>query len=1004
MPLELQHQRKMIGKRIAMIIRQGFLLRGLMALVVSVAGLDAGLVAGDEPVDITQAPEPLENADAEHDVNRAHAALRVRAGYSVRAIAREPLVADPVSARLDLRGRLWVVEMPDYPLGPPEGTPPSGRIKILTDGDRDGVFDQATLFAEGLLFATGVQPYRDGAFVTLAGKISFFRDLDGDDQADEVIELFSGFAEQNQQLRANHPTLGPDGLIYVAGGLRGGSVQALDSRFAPQEGPVDLRDRDFCFDPEGGWWGAIPGKSQFGVTLDDFGRRLGCSNRNPAMMSVLSLAAVQRDPMLVARDAIHDVALSAEKSAVFSRADAWTTSNLHSGQFSAACGVFAPGWTDDSGEWLLACEPTAYLIQRQKLVRDGSVWMSRREPDQDEFLSSTDTWFRPVDLTAGPQESALVVDMARAVIEHPDFMPSELKSRPDQRDGTTLGRIWQVTLGTTSQVAEPLKSDEQALQWLCSESAWQRASASQYLFERGRTVLDPLRGMVLSSDVVPVGRARAAWLLSRSHALTDQHLTAMMDSSDARLRALGVQLSRGQSGMLKRVLGMAGDADPLVARHVAAEATSAADHSQARIEAMLVIANQWSAKDHWIRRTLASSDRALLTGLADELVVQQQIDWLLLNHLVERIAIESPQNSATLIVKADAVDVQASSLTRRQVDLLRAWVRGVRKSRQSVIKVTEELPGPLKESYESLISLAIETSRNLESDGQLRANSLMLAADFGRINESLRNLVNDQAPPVVRVAALPMSLRHDPQWTRNYLVQHLTGMTSAVRSAAVSACVRNPADAKWLLQKIEAGDFPRTVVDPATAKKLGQHPDQAIRSAAGRLFATDPNRAKVLKAYAATAATLGDAETGKKLFTDQCSACHQVGGVGTNVGPDISDSRTKTPAALLTSILDPNAAIDSAFIQYSVLTVDGRILDGLLVGETAAAVTLQQKGGQRVSIPREDIERLQAPGISLMPEGFEQTLNPSQMSDLLSYLKNWRYLDGSIPGEIPGRN
>ena len=189
MPLELQHQRKMIGKRIAMIIRQGFLLRGLMALVVSVAGLDAGLVAGDEPVDITQAPEPLENADAEHDVNRAHAALRVRAGYSVRAIAREPLVADPVSARLDLRGRLWVVEMPDYPLGPPEGTPPSGRIKILTDGDRDGVFDQATLFAEGLLFATGVQPYRDGAFVTLAGKISFFRDLDGDDQADEEILL-----------------------------------------------------------------------------------------------------------------------------------------------------------------------------------------------------------------------------------------------------------------------------------------------------------------------------------------------------------------------------------------------------------------------------------------------------------------------------------------------------------------------------------------------------------------------------------------------------------------------------------------------------------------------------------------------------------------------------------------------------------------------------------------------------------------------------------------------
>jgi putative heme-binding domain-containing protein len=143
---------------------------------------------------------------------------------------------------------------------------------------------------------------------------------------------------------------------------------------------------------------------------------------------------------------------------------------------------------------------------------------------------------------------------------------------------------------------------------------------------------------------------------------------------------------------------------------------------------------------------------------------------------------------------------------------------------------------------------------------------------------------------------------------------------------------------------------------------------------------------------------------GKKLFTEHCSVCHQIAGTGTNVGPDISDSRTKTPEALLTSILDPNVAIDAAFIQYSVLTVDGRILDGLLVGETAAAVTLQQKGGQRVSIARDDIERLQAPGISLMPEGFEQTISPSQMSDLLSYLKNWRYLDGSIPGQIPGRN
>jgi len=216
--------------------------------------------------------------------------------------------------------------------------------------------------------------------------------------------------------------------------------------------------------------------------------------------------------------------------------------------------------------------------------------------------------------------------------------------------------------------------------------------------------------------------------------------------------------------------------------------------------------------------------------------------------------------------------------------------------------------------------------------------------------------------------------------------------------------VRRVEDVKWFLQQIEAGEIPRTVVDPATAKKLRQHPDAAIKSAANRLLATDPNRAKVLKKYAASAGALGDATTGRKLFKEHCSACHQVGGVGTNVGPDISDSRTKTPAALLTSILDPNAAIDAAFIQHRVLTLDGRILDGLLVGEENDAVTLQQKGDKRVTIARDDIERLQAPGVSLMPEGFEEVLDPSKMSDLLSYLKNWRYLDGAIPGKIPGRD
>ena len=69
------------------------------------------------------------------------------------------------------------------------------------------------MFAGSLDFPTGVQPYKNSAIVTLAGKIVFIEDKDGDLVGDEIHIWFDGFAEQNQQLRANHPTLAPNGLI-----------------------------------------------------------------------------------------------------------------------------------------------------------------------------------------------------------------------------------------------------------------------------------------------------------------------------------------------------------------------------------------------------------------------------------------------------------------------------------------------------------------------------------------------------------------------------------------------------------------------------------------------------------------------------------------------------------------------------------------------------------------------------------------------------------------------
>ena len=315
--------------------------------------------------------------------------LEIEDGFQIRLIAQEPLITDPITCRLDMHGRLWVIEMSDYPSMKKSNATPNGKLKVLTDLDRDGQYESATLFAGSLDFPTGVQPYKNGAIVTLAGKIVFIEDKDGDLVGDEIHIWFDGFAEQNQQLRANHPTLAPNGLVYVANGLRGGQVQAADSRFDKRSDRLDLRDGDFFFDPEGGAWGAVAGKSQYGLTIDDFGRRIGCSNRNPAMHAALDRTVIQRDPLLTPKESVVDVAKVGVDSRVYPRGNAWTTSNLHGGQFSAACGVFAPGWISNRTENLFVCEPTAYLVQRQTLVREGSRWFARRmEKPGFDFLTS----------------------------------------------------------------------------------------------------------------------------------------------------------------------------------------------------------------------------------------------------------------------------------------------------------------------------------------------------------------------------------------------------------------------------------------------------------------------------------------------------------------------------------------------------------------------------------------------------------------------------------------
>ena len=90
---------------------------------------------------------------------------------------------------------------------------------------------------------------------------------------------------------------------------------------------------------------------------------------------------------------------------------------------------------------------------------------------------------------------------------------------------------------------------------------------------------------------------------------------------------------------------------------------------------------------------------------------------------------------------------------------------------------------------------------------------------------------------------------------------------------------------------------------------------------------------------------------------------------------------------LLTSILDPNAAVEGRYVAYRVQTTDDRDLLGLITDETAAGFSVLSGNGLRETVKRSEIRALKSTGLSLMPDGLEQALTPQGLADLIAFLQ-----------------
>jgi putative membrane-bound dehydrogenase-like protein len=965
---------------------------------------------------------------------RIAAGLKLDPGLRVELVAAEPEIESPVAMAFDEDGKLWVVEMRDYPHGPPPGKPPESRIKVLDDRDGDGRYETSAVYQDALAFANGVLPWRGGAIVTAAPYIKWLKDENGDGHADRAETLYEGFTALNPQLRVSHPNLGLDGWVYAANGLRGGKVKRYGHEGAPV---LDLGGMDFRFDPrDPDRFEAVSGMGQFGLTFDDWGRRFVCDNRHHLRHLVLPQAALKRNPYLAAPAVVQDTSVEQEGELssgikVFPLSKNWTTSSLHAGHFTAACGVFVyrdgllPGAYRGA---VFTCDPTGNLVHEEILEDDGASFRSRPARAGVEFLASPDDRFRPVFLAHGPDGALYVVDMARAVIEHPEFMPQELKNRADLLVGKDRGRIWRVVPAVRPAAGSPrphlsTASSRELVLLLGHPNAWWRATAYRLLLERGR---DPkaleLLLVTAGSAPEPLARLQAAWLLEAFGALDDDTVFLLLQSDRAPLRENAVMLAAprlsGSPGLRERVVGMAGDPVAKVRFQVALALGAWNDE---RAIAPLAQVARAGADDGWTRLAVASAVPGRAGALIAALLGPQAAVRLApgaggVALVRELTALVGARHDATEVAETleTILALEGPAAARWPLAAFDGLVEGMTRRGTKLADVVAALPragvspertDQIKERLGALLDqgAAVAADPGRSSDDRALAVRLLAQAPWDSAAPVLGTLLAGDEEQSLRLAAVRAAAAHGEAAVGPWLLDRLGSVTPVVRREITLALLRQPARAKLLLDAVEAGRLAPGDIDAVAVNQLVGSGRAEVRERARKLLkgSLPEERRLVLERYGAAARREGDAERGRAVFQKQCATCHSVAGIGVRVGPDIADTRVKTREQLLSDILNPNGAIDGNYLNYVVSTRSGQVLSGLIAAESASSLTLKRAEGQTDVILRQDIDEMRSTGTSLMPEGLEKNISVDEMSDLISFLKNWRYEGGRPPAAAP---
>ncbi len=493
---------------------------------------------GKEPVDLLKSEnwkewgsDPIPVLSPEESLKT----MQVAPGFKVELVAAEPLIKDPVFAEWDSQGRLWVCEFNTYMIdinGSDENKPVS-RVVVLEDTDGDGRMDKSTPFLEDMINPRTLSLVDGGVLVVGSGKMWFCEDADGDLHCDKKTEVME-FAK-SALINIEHAE---NGLHYAIDNWMYNSKSNRKVKWQNRKAVTT----------------AAQDRGQWGMSTDTYGR----------------LYYNHNSTWFVSDWAIYDQAWPVGKKTM----DAPTKKVFPIHPTPALNRAYKPGMLNKQGNPEAVTDISGLAVHSNGAF--GAEWegvifsfspgtntVGAFKPNQpfpnttgyehlvygddasgqSEFLASTDTRFRPVNGSFGPDGCLYIVDFYRGIIQHRNFLTSYLRNQSlvkelDKHIG--LGRIYRVV----PEGYKPVPAPTNLVEALSHKHLWWRLNAQKQIVEGNQTgLVEDIKKLTLDLKASPYARVQAMWTLAGLDKLDDQVVKAALGDDDWFLSMTGLRLA-----------------------------------------------------------------------------------------------------------------------------------------------------------------------------------------------------------------------------------------------------------------------------------------------------------------------------------------------------------------------------------------------------------------------------------------------------------------------------